>query len=287
MPLAAIIGAWLHGVRSAASRGPLDDLLLLAPCLLVVLLGMTIYFSCSIHLLDPVSEPDTRLHGRYYVFALPLVMLAYTALLRSERIVNAKALFDTVGLVAWGGITLGASVLIAVHYPGSHIDYPDLAALRLGHTGPVAVVAALSAVLAVGLWRRNTDRQGQSWWRLLPLAWWAGVALVTTAVILAAPLIGKMAPTAVDRAMESDLMRALRGRDDGLVIGSAATAVDTYRVMFHLASRSGSRLADPGVPLDQQALAGGVRWLILMPGVSYSGPGTRTRVEPLTHVALP
>jgi len=87
--------------------------------------------------------------------------------------------------------------------------------------------------------------------------------------------------------MESDLMRALRGRDDGLVIGSAATAVDTYRVMFHLASRSGGRLVDPGVPVDRQALAGRVRWLILLPGVSYAGLGTRTLVEPLTHVALP
>jgi hypothetical protein len=248
---------------------------------------MTVYFSCSIHLLDPVSEPNTRLHGRYYVFALPLVMLAYAALAQSERIVNAKTLFDTVGLVAWGGITLGASILIAVRYPAGPIDYPDLAVLRLGQTGPLAVVVALGAMLAIGLWRRNTGKQGRTWLRLLPLAWWVGVASVTTSVILVAPLVGKMAPTAVDRAMESDLMRALRGRDDGLVIGSSTTAVDTYRVMFHLASRSGGRLVYPGIPVDQQALVGEVRWLILMPGVSYSGPGTKTRVEPLTHVALP
>jgi hypothetical protein len=288
MPLAAIVVALLRGVRSSASRGnALDDLLLLASCLLVALLGMTVYFSCSIHLLDPVSEPNTRLHGRYYVFALPLVMLAYAALAQSERIVNAKTLFDTVGLVAWGGITLGASVLIAVRYPAGPIDYPDLAVLRLGQTGPLAVVVALGAMLAIGLWRRNTGKQGRTWLRLLPLAWWVGVASVTTSVILVAPLVGKMAPTAVDRAMESDLMQALRGRDDGLVIGSSTTAVDTYRVMFHLASRSGGRLVYPGIPVDQQALVGEVRWLILMPGVSYSGPGTKTRVEPLTHVALP
>jgi len=288
MPLAVVVVALLRGARSSASRGnALDDLLLLAPCLLVALLGMTVYFSCSIHLLNPVSEPDTRLHGRYYVFVLPLVMLAYVALLQSERLVSARALFDTVGLVAWGGVTLGASVLVAVRYPGGHIDYPDLAVLRLGRTGPLAVVVALGVVLAIGFWRRNTGERGRTWRHLVPLAWWAGVAVVTTAAILAAPLVGKMAPTPVDRAMESDLMRALRGRDDGLVIGSAATAVDTYRVMFHLASRSGGRLVDPGVPVDRQALAGRVRWLILLPGVSYAGPGTRTLVEPLTHVALP
>jgi len=288
MPLAAIVVAWLRGVRSSTRRGnALDDLLLLAPCLLVALLGMAVYFSCSIHLLDPVSEPDTRLHGRYYVFALPLVMLAYAALLQSERMVDAKALFGTAGLVAWGGVTFGASVLIALRYPGSQIDYPDLAVLRLGQTGPLAVVVALGAALAIGLWRRTTGKQGRTWFCLVPLAWWAVVAFATTSAILAAPLCGRMAPTAVDRAMESDPMRALRGRADGLVIGSAATAVDTYRVMFHLASRSGGRLVDPGVPVDRQALADGVRWLILMPGVSYSGPGTRTHVEPLTHVALP
>jgi hypothetical protein len=221
------------------------------------------------------------------VFVLPLVMLAYAALLQSERLVSAKALFDTVGLVAWGGITVGAGVLIAVRYPGGHIDYPDLAVLRLGRTGPLAVVVALVAVLAIGLWRRSTGERGRTWRHLVPLSWWAGVAMVTTAAILAAPLAGKMAPTPVDRAMESDLMRALRGRDDGLVIGSAATAVDTYRVMFHLASRSGGRLVDPGVPVDRQALAGRVRWLILLPGVWYAGPGTRTLMGPLTHVALP
>jgi phosphoglycerol transferase len=288
MPLAAIVFDVLRGVRSAASREKtLDDLLLLAPCLLAALLAMTVYFSCSIHMLDPVSEPDTRLHGRYYLFALPLVMLAYAAFLQADRKANAKALFDTVGLLAWGGITLAASELIAVRYPGSLIDYPDLAVMRLGQTGPVVVVVVLSTVVAVALWRRKTDKEDRTWWHLLPLAWWASVASLTTSVILAAPLIGKIAPTAVDRAMETEVMRTLRGRDDGLVIGSAATAVDTYRVMFHLASRSGGRLIDPGAPIDPQTLTDGVRWLILMPGISYSGPGTRTRVEPLTQVALP
>jgi hypothetical protein len=56
--------------------------------------------------------------------------------------------------------------------------------------------------------------------------------------------------------------------------------------MFHLASRSGGRLVDPTVPVDQTTLPAGVRWLILMPGVAYSGSGSQTRVTPLAFVDL-
>jgi phosphoglycerol transferase len=285
IPLAAIVVSLLRGLRSTPNREDiLDDLLLLVPCLLAALLAMTVYFSCSVHLINPVSEPDTRLHGRYYVFALPLVILAYAALLDSQQL--SKVLLNRVTVVACTVVMLLASVLLVIRYPGSHIDFPDLAVVRLRWASPLIVGAALASLVVASIWPASAGGKRASWLRHLPLIWWAGIVIATTPLLLGAPLAGKLAPNAVDQAMNNEVAKALRGRDDGLVIGSSETAVDTYRVMFHLASRSGGRLVDPTAPVDQTTLPAGVRWLILMPGVAYSGSGSQTRVVPLTFVDL-
>ena len=56
------------------------DLGLLACCILVAMVAMTIYFSQSVYQISPESERITRLHGRYYVYVLPLFMLVIIAL---------------------------------------------------------------------------------------------------------------------------------------------------------------------------------------------------------------
>jgi hypothetical protein len=78
----------------------------------------------------------------------------------------------------------------------------------------------------------------------------------------------------------------LRHRDDGMVIGANAAAADTYRVMFHLESRSRGRIVAPGTTLSVSSIPSGVNWLILLPGTAYEGAGERNVAWPLTYVGL-
>jgi hypothetical protein len=124
--------------------------------------------------------------------------------------------------------------------------------------------------------------------RALPIAWWAGISLTTSLLLLMGPLVGLgFRPGDVDIAMTASLpFRELRHRDDGMVVGTNAVAADTYRVMFHLESRSRGRILAPGTTLDVSSIPSDVKWLILLPGTVYEGAGEREVAWPLTYVGL-
>jgi hypothetical protein len=91
----------------------------------------------------------------------------------------------------------------------------------------------------------------------------------------------------VDRAMMLDPVAAsLRHRDDGMVVGTPSTSADTYRVMFFLASRSRGHILQDGRALRESAIPNDVKWMILLPGAEYSGPGRRHALGPMVHVQL-
>ena len=64
-------------------KNKLYDLGLLAGCLLAAMVTMTVYFSQSAYQIAPLSEKITRLHGRYYLYVLPLFWLFLVGLWRS------------------------------------------------------------------------------------------------------------------------------------------------------------------------------------------------------------
>jgi len=89
-----------------------------------------------------------------------------------------------------------------------------------------------------------------------------------------------------DRNSRDPVLRDMRHRADGLVVGTKGSRPDTYRVMFHLASLSRGRFIARDVVLDKDAIPYDVNWLVLMPGVNFSGVGERRTVGPLTYVKL-
>lgn len=122
----------------------------------------------------------------------------------------------------------------------------------------------------------------------MPVVWWATVLLSTSLLLLGGPLTGKwLKPKDIDRVMESDpTLRALRQRDDGMIVGTPEAALDTYRVMFYLASRSCGRMLGPKNALSPAGIPDDVNWLILLPGASYAGAGEHLVIGPLTLVKL-
>ena len=284
LPLAAVGVALIRDRRQPDPA--LQDLMLLALVTLAATLGMTVYFSFAAYLNDPVVERITRLHGRYYAYTLPLAILAYAAMVR--RRCAPAFLFSNSGLLTSALAMALAAHFLARLYETSIVDYPELGILPRWPGGALVVVLAGIVCLA-GVWvlrmQRFTDDAMR---RALPVAWWAAVVSSTSMLLLAAPLAGKwFVPNDVDRAMINDsILRDMRHRADGLVVGTDDSRPDTYRVMFHLASLSRGRFIARDAVLDKDAIPSDVNWLVLMPGVKFSGTGERRKVGPLTYVKL-
>jgi hypothetical protein len=282
LPLTMILVALVRG----RGQSPPHDLTLLALCMLGTLVIMTIYYSHSVFLIDPLGQPVSRLHGRYYAYTLPLVMLAYIEVVRAYR--KPSALFSDFALVTFGIGTLVALFLISRIYEAGIADYPELTILAKWPRG-ISVAGAAFAALLVGSRLLRKDRFCPDLWRhALPVIWWATIMLSTSMLLLAGPLTGKWSkPKDLDRLMWSNpTLRALRQRDDGMIVGTPEAALDTYRVMFHLASRSRGRMLGPKSALGPDAIPNDVKWLILLPGASYAGPGEQEAIGPLTLVKL-
>jgi len=284
LPLAAIVAALVRGHRQASHQP--RDLMLLALCTLGATAVITVYYSHSVYLIDPSGKQMTRLHGRYYTYVLPLVMLAYIELARVCR--EPPALFSNLALLTFGTGTLLALYLVSRVYETSIVDYPELSILAKWPRGiSVAAVSSAALLLSARILRGARFRPGLSR-RALPVVWWATIMLSTSLLLLAGPLTGRwLKPKDIDRVMESDpTLRALRQHDDGMVVGTPEAAPDTYRVMFYLASRSRGRMLGPKKVLGPSAIPDDVNWLILLQGASYAGPGEHVVIGPLTLVKL-
>jgi len=283
LPLAAVGVALIRDRRRLDPA--LEDLMLLALATLTAMLVMTVCFSVAAYLSDPTIERITRLHGRYYAYALPLTILAYVAMVR--RGCGPASLFSNMGLLTLALGTALAAYIVARLYETSIVDYPELGILPKWPGGAlVMVIGGTVCVAAVWILRlRFTDRIAR---RALPVAWWAAIVASTSMLLLAAPLAGKwFTPNDVDRAMMNDpVLRDMDYRADGLVVGTNENRPDTYRVMFHLASRSRGRFIARDAVLDDAAIPSDVNWLILMTGANFSGAGERRIVGPLTYVKL-
>jgi hypothetical protein len=279
-PVTALLSA-LATRPAPDTDGDLRDLILLAVCVLAALVAMTIWFSHGLYLSTPGTERVTRLHGRYYGFALTLAMLAFAALVHAGRV--ADKLRSPLALAGFGAVALAAYVVLVRDYEASIVDFPELGILPRWPNGLVVLAVAVVACAAAVVVRRR----GAGWQFVLPFAWWAAVGVSTSALLLVAPLAGKwFAPDRVDEAMATDRLRELRGRDDGMIVGTPANAPDTYRVMFYVASRARGRIVAPGTTLSPEAVPADVRWLILLPEVSYAGPGESISTGPLQVVQL-
>jgi hypothetical protein len=287
LPLLAVGLALFHDLRHTdAPDAALRDLMLLALATLFATLSMTVYFSFVAYLSDPDGEQITRLHGRYYAYVLPLTILAYVAMVRRQR--EPAFLFSNIALLTFAVAMALAAFILARLYETSIVDYPELGILPRWPGGAQIVVIA-GIVCLGGAWiLRGRRFPGDRVRRALPVAWWAVVVFSTSALVLVAPLTGRwLVPNDIDRAMMNDsVLQNMRQRADGLVVGTNDRRVDTYRVMFHLASLSRGRFIARDAVLDNDAIPSDVNWLILLPGVSFSGTGEIRKIGPLGYVKL-
>ena len=286
--LALLAGIPLAIVAAAVVRSPplepaLRDCALLSLCILAALLGMTAYFSAVVFKLSPETHSLARLHGRYYAFALPLAMLAYAAMVHRQSVAIPRPALR----LGIGSMAVSAAILMCC-FDSSILDFAELSLAVRRWDGLVLLATAggLSAGLAWML--RKAAITGAPAVVLLPLAWWTLLLACTSVALVGGQLAGRAPkPTAVDQVMMEDpRLRALVGREDGLVVALAGSNLEAYRALFHLSSRARGRLVGPGTALRFESIPADVGWLLLLPGVSYAGRGTTEEIGPVRYVRL-
>jgi phosphoglycerol transferase len=279
MALLVLVGVplWIvarHVVHALARRTRADDLALLALCIVAALVAMTVVFSSSVYTISPGGERITRLHGRYYAFALPLPIIAFAALSRAAEPWRP----GRGALLLWASVAFAAIFGLAIGYETTSVDFADLTLLTRWPVGALpAALAAGCAIVAAKVAPRSA-----------PIAWWGTIAIATSLALLVAPFTRvAFMPNAVDHALATPALRALVGRDDVMVVGTQHEATEPYRVMFGLASLARGRIVAAGTTIAPEQVPADVRVLILLPRVAFGGAADTAQVGPLTLVTLP
>lgn len=253
--------------REAIDR--LRDLGLLACGMLAAMVAMTVYYSQSVYQIDPEGERITRLHGRYYVYVLPLFVLV-TIGLWQNKVVFSKLLPRWAVAITCGAVIV-AAVVVCVAFETNKVDYPDLA-LADGRYFAIALPIAAFLFVGYGL----ATKAGTTNLVIGATLWWPAIALSTsTALIVYFAIVYKLKDP-VDIAFfspQSDLRR-LVGRSDGIVVGS--DALEVWRMMFYLRSLSTGRIVPPGTEFNDD-FSNRERWAIILPEVRYIGSLQATR----------
>ena len=229
------------------------------------MVAMTVYFSQSVFQIDPEGERITRLHGRYYVYVLPLLVLV-TIGVWQNKIEFSKLLPRWAVAIIYGAVVV-AAVVVCVAFETNKVDYPDLA-LADGRYFAVALPIAAFFFAGYGLARRT----GTTSLIIGATLWWPAVALATSAALIVyfATIFKLSDPVDIAFFSPHSDLRLLVGRDDGIVVGSDDLEVD--RMMFylrslsaggssHLARNSGCRHTKPST-LGGNITSGVLHWFL-------------------------
>ncbi len=269
---AAAYNAFGHSLALVAMFGPLlllpinvwwreqkgdrnVELGILVICLVAMMVAMTVYFSQS------------RLHGRYYLYCLPLFILFGAAVL-NEMPVKLPPKFSVAMLML---ASPACALLIYMFYEVSPFDYPDVTLLGGRSLKFVSIGLILFQLcVATACLFKASSRQMIG----LSLSLFVTVEMTTTFGLVAIAPFGPMKPKPVDAAFlgtADEQINKLIGRSDGVVIGGTSTGGDLPRAMFYLRSLSRGQFAPAGDQVVDAQLPSDINWAILLPGIRYLG----------------
>jgi len=230
-------------IDDAALRRLLD-LGLLACCILAAMVAMTIYFSQSVYQISPEVERFTRLHGRYYVYVLPLFVLVTIGLWQNG--IDLSQMLPRSAVIVLCGAMVVAAAVIVFKFEISSIDFPDLTLVRRFPFAAMGLLFVVFILSYVGWGRIGTNLI------IGATIWWAAIGLATTTALIVRNktlvLNGPVDASFFDPTDRSGL-RGLVSRSDGIIIGPSNSAGEAYRAMFYLRSLSAGRLVSSGAEI--------------------------------------
>jgi hypothetical protein len=208
------------------------------------MVAMTIYFSQSVYQISPEVERFTRLHGRYYVYVLPLFVLVTIGLWQNG--IDLSQMLPRSAVIVLCGAMVVAAAVIVFKFEISSIDFPDLTLVRRFPFAAMGLLFVVFILSYVGWGRIGTNLI------IGATIWWAAIGLATTTALIVRNktlvLNGPVDASFFDPTDRSGL-RGLVGRSDGIIIGPSNSAGEAYRAMFYLRSLSAGRLVSSGAEI--------------------------------------
>jgi phosphoglycerol transferase len=261
LPVALSAAGLVRGLRSsdrfeAEERTSAFALLILADLVVVVALYT------SVSATGPVDYA-TRLHMRYYDFALPLLVMVAGAQLDETRTRDGRRWYALVALPI--GLAIAYAVITRLGpYTPILVDSPELRGFT-AYSRPFIVLGCLSLGTLV-LWAF-----GSRWGPRLFVYAFLPLALVVTSVAGSIELRGHLVPDGVDRAgmfvkhylPEDELSHVL-------VVGSEPA--DLFRAVFYLDDPQAGLLVIPeGSNFDLSTLPEGKDWALIIGDHAWTG----------------
>lgn len=259
LPLALAASAFVRGVRSphleAADRTSAFAFLILGALVVVVALYT------SVSATGPVDYA-TRIHMRYYDFALPLLFMVAGAHLGTGT-------HPTRRWYALIALPIGVAIMYAVitrlaPYTPILVDSPELRGFT-AYVRPFVLLSALSLGSLV-LWAL-----GNRWGPRLFVYGFLPVAVVVTSLAASAELRGRLVADAVDRAgMFAKLYLPDEELSHVTVVGSEPA--DLFRALFYLDDpQAGLLTIQAGADYDLSTLPDGKDWALIIGDHAWSG----------------
>ena len=256
IPLAAFLTRHARGDWSSPADRRLADVRRFALFHLVVLVGITVYFSARVAGAGPY-ESTGRLHARYYNFLLPLLFMVAAAFANrgsSNRLHRIGGPWPAVAIAA---VALYASFDAFSMYLPVGVDTPELTGL-VAHRRALQVFGCLSAI-ALLAW---------SWRPRLGAAVFVMAVMPATMVFASASISAmgrsRVTPDVFDTA--GIATRTVLGLDTSRVAIVGSGLASLYRTLFHLDAASGILIdLPPGAPLTRdQMMFPSKRWVTII-----------------------
>jgi len=208
-------------------------------------------------------ETATRLHMRYYDFALPLLFMVAGAQLGETRTRDSRRWHALVALPI--GLAIAYAVMSRLGpYTPILVDSPELRGFTNNPKAFVALGCLSLATLA--LWA-----SGSRWGSRLFVYGFLPLAVVVTSVVASMQLRGRLVPDGVDRA--GMFVKQYLPHDElphVLVVGSEPA--DLFRALFYLDDPNASLLVIPeGSNYDLSALPEGKDWALIIGDHAWTG----------------
>ncbi len=254
---ALLLAFWPSESVSETRRASLSYVLLLGFSLSALALFLAAAAVVGVDFASLFEVEVCRLHGRYYDFVFPALVLLFLVKTRPNRFQPRHAVLFKL-LAITGAVTTGALVYYARSpYCINFVDYPEvrwLAAnnLNLGFAVGGCIVTAI--VLAFG----NATLA-----RIVYCGALVVLALLSSAAIFRDQLAQVAGPPREDLAGIAVRNLVRDHIDDGMVFSKVEHDPRSYRVMLQLYSLSERRILDQPA-LSNRDIPPGVKWILLL-----------------------
>jgi phosphoglycerol transferase len=254
---AIVLAIWPSEASGARSRASTHYVALLSFSFvaLALLMLMAAKFTADVTGLG-AAERACRLHGRYYDFALSLLMLLFLA--GTNTATRPPRWSRLLGAVLVGG-TIAAAVaayFTFINYCPNLVDFPEVACFARIRVGLALVISgAVGSAVCLATLSRTTAR-------IAYLGFISTVALTTSAGVFVGQKLFIWSPPAPDLAAIAVRSLVPNQVDDGIVVVRVEDGRG-YRAQFQLDSLAGQKILDRPV-LSANDIPAGTKWALLL-----------------------